>query len=79
MKQIKVKNILALLDQLKKQGMSEKEIGELAVYIGDDEEMNGIHTAYYCQKIDEINDAEFVELIENGNNAKFNERALLIS
>lgn len=66
MAQLKVKDILALLKLLKKAGMSDGEIGNLPVYIGNDEELNGIHTAYRCEHIacDKAEDSEYIDMID---------------
>ena len=83
MEQLTLGDILAMVQELKKQGMTLAEIKKLPVYIGDDEELNGIHSAWYCQSIDE-NDKEncegFIELIdEQSGNAEFTGKAILIS
>lgn len=82
MAQLKVKDILANLQRLKATGMSDEEIGELPVYIGDDDELNGIHTAWYCHSVDGKNedDEDFIEMIDaNCCNVKFDSKAILIS
>lgn len=82
MAQLKAKEIIKVLHLLQKAGMSEKEIGELPVYIGNDEEVNGIHTAYYCAYIasDRIEDSEYVDMIDTDcGNVKFDGKAILIS
>lgn len=83
MKQLTMGTLLQLVKELKESGMSAKEISNLKIYIGDDDELNGIHSAWYSQLLDP-NDAEdegFVDLInENHNNNKLlNEKAILIS
>ena len=51
MKTIKVIDIFNLVDQLQKEyKMNFKDIMELPVYLGDDEELNGVHGAYYCNE-----------------------------
>lgn len=81
MKQLTMGQILGLLEHLKTQGMTDEEIKALPVYIGDDEELNGIHTAYYCEHIadDELN-SEYIELINaDCCNIKLSGKAILIS
>lgn len=84
MEQLKLKDIIGLYVRLKKSGMSEKEIIELPIYIGNDDELNGIHMAWYCEKLDSEDKNEdmnyLVELInEDYNNKKLNGKGILIS
>lgn len=82
MNQLKMGDILNLAAQLNKEGMSVKEIAQLPVYIGDDDELNGIHTAWYAEPIDPNNedDAGLVELInENYGNVEIKGKSILIS
>lgn len=82
--QLKMKNILALVNQLQAQGMKLSEIKELTVYIGNDDELNGIHMAWYAQLVDTASDNEddmyLVEMInEDHHNTKLTGKAILIS
>jgi hypothetical protein len=82
MKQLKLIAIMELIGQLRNAGYSSKEIAEMPIYIGDDDELNGIHTAWYAQVIDKENenDADFVALInEDHGNIKIIGKAILIS
>lgn len=82
MKQLTMGVILKLVSNLKKEGMTIKEIIELPVYIGNDDELNGIHTAWYVQSIDpdKDDDADFVELInEDHHNIEIKGKSILIS
>ena len=84
MEQLKLGDILNLAKELKKTGLSQKEINELPVYLGDDDELNGVHCGWYVQVIDSDSDDEddkyTVELInENSNNFELNGTAILIS
>ena len=82
MKQLTMGAIMALISELKEKGMSLKEIAELPVYLGRDDELNGIHTGWYANYIDAENpdDASFFELIEEDNtNIKGNDKAVLFS
>lgn len=82
MDQLTMGAILQLVSELKKEGMTTKEIANLPIYIGNDEELNGIHTAWYGQVIDSNadKDADFTELInESSHNFTFNGKAILIS
>ena len=82
MKQLTLGVILQLASELKKEGMTTKEITELPIYIGNDDELNGIHTAWYVQPIDpdKENDADFVELInEDHHNIEIKGKSILIS
>ena len=80
--QLTIGAILNVVNALKEQGMTTKEIVKLPIYIGNDDELNGIHTAWYVQPIssDEENDVDFIRLIaEDRHNVEFNGNAILIS
>lgn len=82
MNQLTLGDILKLVAQLQNMGMSAKAIASLPIYLGEDDELNGIHTGWYVNLIDsdEEEDAGFVELInENGHNVELNGKAILIS
>lgn len=82
MKQLTMGNILAVVSQLKDEGMQLKDIAELPIYIGDDDELNGIHCGWYAQPIDPNNkdDADLVEMInERSGNYEIKGKAILIS
>jgi hypothetical protein len=82
MKQLTMGQILAVVNEYKKAGMTQKEINELPIYIGDDDELNGIHTAWYAEIIDPNDDDHkfFVELIEEDyGNVEITGKAFLIS
>jgi hypothetical protein len=82
MKQLTFGAILQIASNLQKDGMSTKEIVNLPVYLGNDDELNGIHCAWYAQPIDANNtdDADFVELInEDSHNFEIKGKAILIS
>lgn len=80
--QLTIGAILNVVNALKEQGMTTKEIVKLPIYIGNDDELNGIHTAWYVQPIslDEENDVDFIRLIaEDRHNVEFSDKAILIS
>ena len=82
MEQLKMGDILNLAAALQKAGMSVKEIALLPVYIGNDDELNGIHCAWYAEPIDPNNedDADLIELInEDYGNFKVKGKSILIS
>lgn len=84
MEQLKLRDIVGLYVRLRESGMSEKEVIELPIYIGNDDELNGIHTAWYCEKLDSEDKNEdmnyLVELInEDHHNIKLNGKGILIS
>lgn len=82
MKQLTLQEIMSLIGELRNAGYSSKEIAEMPVYIGDDDELNGIHTAWYANIVNEDNenDKYFIEMInEDCCNIKFNGKAILIS
>ena len=82
MDQLKMGQILKLANDLQKGGMTLKEILELPVYLGDDDELNGIHTAWCLDPIDpEIEEHKWmVEMINNrSGNIEIKGKAILIS
>lgn len=85
MAQLTVGVILAMIKELKDNGMSLKEINELPIYIGDDDELNGIHCAWYSNLVDSENTEDednryLVEMInERRGNIELDGKAILIS
>lgn len=82
MDQLKLGTILILASELQKKGMTTEEIMNMPVYIGRDDELNGIHTGWYAQVIDPNNedDADFIELInEDRCNIEIKGKSILIS
>lgn len=82
MKQLKIGDIMAFVKELQKEGMYLDEIYELPIYLGNDDELNGIHCAWYTNLVDANNpeDADFVEMInEDRCNIEIQGKAILIS
>lgn len=82
MKQLKVKDIFVLIRDLKKAGMTTEEIADMPIYIGDDDELNGIHTAWYANYLDPSNpdEAPIVKMInDNYGNKPITSKSILIS
>lgn len=66
MDNLTVGDILMKVKKLKKEkGLTDKQISEIPVFIGDDDELNGIHTAWYAQGIEKSSpdDTEFFSII----------------
>ena len=84
MEQLQIGNIMAFVRELQKKGMSLDEIYDLPIYIGNDDELNGIHCAWFTNLVD-ANDKTnednvyTVELINESSNIKLEGKALLIS
>ena len=79
--QLTMQNILEVALKLEKQGL---DLSKIRVYLGDDDELNGVHNAWYCELVENNGEEEnncIVELInENiGNNVEENEKFILIS
>lgn len=82
MKQLTLGDVLNLAIELRKNRMSIEEVYNLKIYIGNDDELNGIHCAWYAQPIDanNVDDANFIELInEDSHNFEIKGKAILIS
>lgn len=80
--QLKMDNILAFCAELRKQGMTMEEIRALPIYLGNDDELNGIHCGWYTNLVDVTNpeDADLIELInEDRCNIELKGKAILIS
>ena len=82
MNQLTVGDILKFVSELQKAGMSTNAIAELPIYLGNDDELNGIHCGWYTNFIDSNNpeDADLVGLInEDRCNIELKGKAILIS
>ena len=82
MAQLKFGDLMVFAKQLQKEGMNLGEIYELPIYLGNDDELNGIHTAWYTNLVDTNNsdDDDLVEMInEDGHNIELKDKAILIS
>ena len=85
MKQLTMENILAYCAELRTQGMTMEEIKALPIYLGDDDELNGIHCGLYTNLVDANNTEDednvyTVELInERRGNIELKGKAILIS
>ena len=82
MDQLKLGTILVLATELQKKGMTTEEIMNMPIYIGDDDELNGIHCAWYAETIEpnDENSADLVEMInETSGNYEVKGKSILIS
>ena len=85
MDQLIVKDLLIALEVFRKdKGMSREELLKLPIYLGRDDELNGIHTGWCVDIIDTAltseNDQYFVEMInEDRTNVPIKGKAILIS
>ena len=80
--QLTMDNILVFCDRLRKQGMTMEEIRALPIYLGNDDELNGIHCGRFTDlvDVDDEEDADLVEMInEDRCNIKIEGKAVLIS
>lgn len=83
MEQLKFKDIIDLYFKLCEKYGS-KVVLEMPVYLGDDDELNGIHCAWYCEEVSNDKDDETsqttIEMInERAGNIPFKGKAILIS
>jgi hypothetical protein len=84
MDQLTINDILDLCARLRQKGMTMEEIKALPIYLGDDDELNGIHTGWGLDFVDSNNttdeDEWMVEMInENRCNIKLDGKAVVIS
>ena len=80
--QLTMNHILAFCAELRAKGMTMEEIKELPIYLGNDDELNGIHCGWHTNLVDINNpeDADLVELInEDRHNIELKGKAILIS
>ena len=79
--QLTMQSILEVALKLEEQGL---DLSKIRVFLGNDDELNGVHNAWYCELVENDGEEEnncIVELInENiGNNVEENEKFILIS
>ena len=82
MKQLVVKDIFDCVNRLQKRGMNFCDIMELPIYLGNDDELNGIHNGWYCELInsDDEDDAGVISMIEEDYaTTTLNGKGILIS
>ena len=81
--QLTVKELYTRLEQVRKElDLTAEEFEKLPIYLGDDDEMNGIHCAWYCEGVDSENedDEDVVDMInECSSNNELNGKGILIS
>ena len=79
--QLTMQSILEVALKLKEQGL---DLSKIRVFLGNDDELNGVHNAWFCELVENNGEEEnnyIVDLInENiGNNVEENEKFILIS
>ena len=84
MDQLTINDIFALCARLRQTGMTMEEIKALPIYLGNDDELNGIHTGWALDFVDANNttdeDEFLVEMInEDSHNIELNGKAVVIS
>ena len=88
MEQLKLGDILNFAIELKANGMTDKEVKSLPIYLGDDDELNGVHCGWYTDLVDaddteNENNMGFMELINDNYghriNGELKGKAILIS
>lgn len=83
MEQLKFKHLIALYLRLCKKYNAEV-VQEMPVYLGDDDELNGVHCGWCCDLLDakskDEDDIYLVEMInETAGNFELKDKAILIS
>ena len=76
-----MQSILEVALKLEEQGL---DLSKIRVFLGNDDELNGVHNAWFCELVENDGEEEnncIVDLInENiGNNVEENEKFILIS
>lgn len=84
MKQLTINDIFDLVYQLTKKGMSYKDVMNLPIYLGNDDELNGIHNGWFCQLVDKNDNNEdmqyLVDMInEDFGTSELKDKGILIS
>ena len=73
MGQLTVGDILVMIKKLKDEGMSLKEINALPIYLGDDDELNGIHCGWALDVVDaDTEDEDVMYLVDMINEDRCN-------
>jgi len=81
MKQLTLKDIYDLANELKKKG---EDLSQYPIYLGDDDELNGIHCGWYTNILD-VNDTDennqyMIDMIEEDRcNIPLKNKGILIS
>lgn len=82
MEQLTVNKIFDMVNKLHKSGMKYQDIMNLPIYLGDDDELNGVHCGWFVELIDakDEHDNDIVEMInESSGNYPLKNKAILIS
>ena len=84
MKQLKIIDIFNLVGKLQRNGMNFQDVMNLPLYLGNDDELNGIHNAWFCQLVDKNNNDEdmkyLVDMInEDFGTTELKDKGILIS
>ena len=79
--QLTMEKILNVALAMKQKGI---DLSKIKVFLGNDDELNGVHNAWFCELVENDGEEEnncIVDLInENiGNNVEENEKFILIS
>lgn len=66
MKRLTMNDIYNMCLQLKEQG---KDLNKLPIYLGDDDELNGVHSGWYCEYItkQDEEDNDTISIFEESN------------
>ena len=82
MRQLILNDIMDLFNKLQHTNMTMDEILNLPIYIGDDDELNGIHCGWYAELVD-AKDKECKDIVDlindNYGNHPLKTKAILIS
>lgn len=65
--QLTVKDLRQLLKQVDELPLSDKEKNAIQIYLGDDDELNGIHTGWFTEIVDLEKDPMTNEMIKENN------------
>ena len=71
MKQLTLRDIIDMVNILvNEKSIHPEEVMDLPIYIGDDDELNGVHCAWECRIIDadDKEDSNWIGLINNNPN-----------
>ena len=84
MKQLIINDIFDLVNELTRKGMNFEDVMNLPLYLGNDNELNGIHNAWFCQLVDKNDNNEdmqyLVDMInEDFGTTELKDKGILIS
>ena len=79
--QLKLKHLKHFIREIESCGVPKSETDEMPIYLGNDDELDGIHTCYFIEVIDpdDPENEEYKDMINHYPNVKITGMSILIS